>query len=297
MYSQDVRVIAFKLYRKINSLRKVSRIIDTSHSTVSRWMNFFSKAPRKISQKKLDKPEILNAIELFIKTHPFAIVKDVQKLIVKEFNISPSYELCRLLLKKLNFSRKRARYFSVSKNAEQKLNEFLTKREQFVNQNRLFVSIDETSFGRNYLPASGYSKRGKRLNIKRPFCSVKTSSVVSAVCIGQKLQFFKKFGSFNTDSFLDFLCGLDYPENTVILMDNVSFHHSKKVIEFLEFRNWDVLFTPPYSPIFNPIEGVFSIVKRYYQKFLHIENAFKSVTDNHIRGFFRGSFKATNQLE
>jgi transposase len=250
-----------------------------------------------MSQKKLDKPEILNAIELFIKTHPFAIVKDVQKLIVKEFNISPSYELCRLLLKKLNFSRKRARYFSVSKNAEQKLNEFLTKREQFVNQNRLFVSIDETSFGRNYLPASGYSKRGKRLNIKRPFCSVKTSSVVSAVCIGQKLQFFKKFGSFNTDSFLDFLCGLDYPENTVILMDNVSFHHSKKVIEFLEFRNWDVLFTPPYSPIFNPIEGVFSIVKRHYQKFLHIENAFKSVTDNHIRGFFRGSFKATNQLE
>jgi transposase len=75
MYSQDVRVIAFKLYRKINSLRKVSRIIDTSHSTVSRWMNFFLKAPRKMSQKKLDKPEILNAIELFIKTHPFAIVQ------------------------------------------------------------------------------------------------------------------------------------------------------------------------------------------------------------------------------
>jgi hypothetical protein len=52
----------------VNSLRKVSRIIDTSHSTVSRWMNFFLKAPRKMSQKKLDKPEILNAIELFIKT-------------------------------------------------------------------------------------------------------------------------------------------------------------------------------------------------------------------------------------
>lgn len=91
--------------------------------------------------------------------------------------------------------------------------------------------------------------------------------------------------------------GLDYPENTVILMDNVSFHHSKRVIEFLEFKNWDVLFTPPYSPVFNPIEGVFSIVKRYYQKFLHIENAFKSVTENHIKAFFDGSFKATKQLE
>lgn len=297
MYSQDVRDIALKLYNKINSLRKVSRIIDTSHSTISRWINCFIRNTRKNRGQKLDKPEILDAIELFIKTHPFSTVKDVQKLIKTEFEVSPSYELCRLLLKKLNFTRKKARYFSVSKNAEQKLQEFLTKRECFVKENRLFISIDETSFGRNYLPASGYSKKGKRLNIKRPFCSVKTSSVVSAIGIGHKLEFVKKFGSFDTESFLEFLYGLDYPENTVILMDNVSFHHSKRVIEFLEFKNWDVLFTPPYSPVFNPIEGVFSIVKRHYQKFLHIENAFKSVTENHIKAFFGGSFKAIKQLE
>jgi transposase len=297
MYPQEVRKIAFNLYTRIKSLRKVSRIIETSHSTISRWINFSYKNYRKTRSKILEKPSILSSIELFLHTHPFCSIKDIQKLINKEFEIYPSRELCRLTLKKLNFTRKRARYFSVSKNSEEKLSEFLRKREMFIKEKRLFVSVDETSFGRNYLPASGYSKKGQRLNVRRPFSYIKTSSVVCCVAKGHGLKYCKKKGSFDTESFIDFLQSLEYPEKTVILMDNVKFHHSKKVIDLLENKKWDYLFTPPYSPIFNPIEGVFSIVKRHYQKFLNIEDAFNSVSDSHIQAFFKGSFKATEQLE
>jgi transposase len=52
---------------------------------------------------------------------------------------------------------------------------------------------------------------------------------------------------------------------------------------------------PPYSPVFNPIEGVFSIVKRHYHRHRRIEPAFASVTSDQVAGFFRGSFKAQHR--
>jgi transposase len=48
-----------------------------------------------------------------------------------------------------------------------------------------------------------------------------------------------------------------------------------------------LLFTPPYSPWFNPIEGVFSIVKRHYYKHGNINAAFACVEARHTAAFFR----------
>lgn len=51
----------------------------------------------------------------------------------------------------------------------------------------------------------------------------------------------------------------------VVIMDNVSFHKSKEVIKLFEQHNVIPLFIPPYSPCCNPIEEVFSVMKRYYR--------------------------------
>ena len=291
MYSQDVRTIAMRLYHKVKSLRKVASIIETSHSTISRWNSSVFQV-RKIQNRKIEYPCIIDAMNLYITTHPFASIKDVQKLILDQFKTIASLELVRVAIKRNNFTKKRARYFSIPKNDKEKLDNFLQRRKMFVDENRIFVSIDETSFGRNYLPASGYSKKGTRLMIKRPFISIQTSSVVAAVAVNYPLRYFKKSGSFNTDSYCEFLESLDFPENSVLVMDNVSFHHSIKAKDLIKTRGWDVLFVPPYSPVFNPIEGVFSIVKRHYQKFMNIPEAFTSVTNKHLISFFRGSFNA-----
>jgi transposase len=44
-------------------------------------------------------------------------------------------------------------------------------------------------------------------------------------------------------------------------MDNHRAHHSKAVLEFLKIREAEVLFMPPSSSYFNPIETVWSWVK------------------------------------
>jgi len=295
MYSSDFKSLAIKLYHKIKSLRKVSIMIETSHSSISRWINYNYKT-RKIAYKKLDRPVIIDSIILYINSHPFCSIRDIHNMLLKIFKLSVSLELIRLCIKKNNFTKKRARYFSKPKNDEEKLVEFLDKRQQYNNEGRKFISIDESSFGRNYLPAIGYSKKGERLYVKRPKSNIITKSVVTAVSIGDPIVFLKKSGSFNTESYCNFLNSLSFPSKSVLLMDNVRFHHSLKVRELASNKGWDILYVPPYSPVFNPIEGVFSIVKRHYQKFLNIEESFASVSGKHIESFFRYSFNATSRF-
>jgi transposase len=47
----------------------------------------------------------------------------------------------------------------------------------------------------------------------------------------------------------------------VVVMDNLQVHKSKKVRELIEGVGAEVLFLPPYSPDFSPIEEAFSKVK------------------------------------
>lgn len=47
----------------------------------------------------------------------------------------------------------------------------------------------------------------------------------------------------------------------VLVIDNASFHKSKKIIEILESVGCRVLFLPPYSPDFNPIEHYWTAIK------------------------------------
>jgi transposase len=52
----------------------------------------------------------------------------------------------------------------------------------------------------------------------------------------------------------------------VVVIDNASFHKSKKVIALIEAVNCRVIFLPPYSPDFNPIEHHWTAVKNAIRK-------------------------------
>ena len=47
----------------------------------------------------------------------------------------------------------------------------------------------------------------------------------------------------------------------VVVMDNLSAHKGEEVRELVEGRGCEVLFLPPYSPDYNPIEEAFSKTK------------------------------------
>jgi transposase len=52
----------------------------------------------------------------------------------------------------------------------------------------------------------------------------------------------------------------------VVVLDNCSVHHATLVSETLEECGVNVLFLPPYSPDFNPIELMWAYVKKILKK-------------------------------
>ncbi len=68
-------------------------------------------------------------------------------------------------------------------------------------------------------------------------------------------------------------------------MDNVRFHKTKEVTEYI-INNNSVLYIPPYSPQFNPIEEVFSQLKSYLKKGLNIHDSVNKITPVHLGNYY-----------
>jgi transposase len=290
MYPIDRRKMALRIYSFFNSLRKTAVLLQVSHSTISRWLKNQSRKQYTKTKNKIYKSDvIIETIRIAIHNDPFISITKLSILLKETMHITVSKELVRLAIAKLGLSKKKARFYGEPNNLKEKTTTFLEHRDAYIKQNRRFLSIDETSFGRNGINTFGYSKIGSPLYIKKKQARMTTTS--SVCCTYSDGTFVNKniYGSFNTERFSDFLNTLDTQKNDVILMDNVRFHHSKSVAELLKRKNVDILFVPPYSPWFNPIELCFSIVKREYYKSQDIAKSYSALTCKHILSFFKKS--------
>jgi transposase len=81
----------------------------------------------------------------------------------------------------------------------------------------------------------------------------------------------------------------------IVVMDNLSAHKGERVRELIEGRGCEVLYLPPYSPDFNPIEEAFAKIKGVLRKaearnrealIEAIGRAISAVTARDVRGFF-----------
>jgi len=64
------------------------------------------------------------------------------------------------------------------------------------------------------------------------------------------------------------------PKQSVIVMDNASFHRKNKLFPLTEPFGHRLIFLPPYSPELNPIEFFWSWLKRFLQKTLRCHDSF-----------------------
>ena len=292
MYSLDVRKQALNIYSKVQSLRKTSLLLDIHFSSISRWVAQLERkpySPRKYSKEAI----IVDSIRTILQTEPLTSGRVLTQKLKNAFNIQISRELVRVVIKKLGFTRKKARFISIPKNYEQKKDAFLQLRESLAGKR--FFSIDETGFGRNSFIDKGYALKGHKLYIAKRQPRMTSLSVCACASEQGWIGFSKKEGSFNHESFLQFLKSLEIPPSSVLLLDNVSFHHSKNVKEYLSSKNITPLFTPPYSPWFNPIEGCFSLVKKAFTFYEKIEDAFLSLKQSQFKAFFEKSLKAVER--
>jgi len=274
MHSIDKRLICRNIYNlNLFSLRKIALIVNVSHMTVKRWIQqndneIHTTRYDRIRRKTIKSgTPVVEAIKSMIKANPLMLVDDIKhKLyLLFGFEISKSF-LSSIMRTKCNFTRKKVKFFGKTENNEELVKDFIIKRSNFIACNKKFISLDETSFSRKGKDVFGFSSKGEKIKIKRPWKWLTTKSCLSCLYQNGKLQYDIIDGSYNKEKFLNALSKFSFVKGNVVIMDNLKIHHSKEVLDFFQSKGIDVLFIPPYSPWYNPIENVFALIKMEFYK-------------------------------
>ena len=130
-----------------------------------------------------------------------------------------------------------------------------------------FVFVDECSSNTSLAPLYGWARKGERANLSVPRNWGKNITLISS--IGKERGMGASLvveGSTNTMVFETYLQEVLCPtleKGQVVVMDNLSAHKGQRVRHLIEARGCELIYLPPYSPDFNPIEGAFSKLKGY----------------------------------
>lgn len=293
MYSRDLRRAAMHAYTKTNSLRNVAALLNVCHTTVMRWLK--SGDARVVYPQRASKGRMLtDFIRQAVTQDPFMTTRRLATVIRETHNVSVSRELVRCVLKRTGVTLKKAKFFGRPHDVAERTLDFVTRRDALLREGRRFVSLDETAFGRHHPAVYGYAPRGQQLYMRRTPARITTTSVLAAVSSDGQASFQRQPGSYNTSSFLAALETFPLHRDTVVLLDNVSFHHARAIKDFANQRGLVLLYVPPYSPWFNPVEGVFSVAKRHYYRHGSIDAALAAVTPQHVMSFFAESMRQTH---
>jgi transposase len=113
------------------------------------------------------------------------------------------------------------------------------------------------------------ARRGARARGKVPRNWGQPTSLVGALSLGGLETAATVQGAFDGPAFCAFIEHFLAPllrVGQVVVMDNLSVHKARRVRELIEARGCQVLFLPPYSPDFSPIEQCFSKIKETLRK-------------------------------
>jgi transposase len=126
------------------------------------------------------------------------------------------------------------------------------------------VFIDETWAKTNMTRPRGRSLRGSRLVAKVPHGHWKTTTFLAALRTTGLTAPLVVDGAINGDLFLGYVRQQLVPtlrRGDIVIMDNLSSHKRAGVRQAIELAGARLVYLPPYSPDFNPIEQAFSKFK------------------------------------
>ncbi|MCC4234123.1 IS630 family transposase [Sphingobium soli] len=131
------------------------------------------------------------------------------------------------------------------------------------------VFIDETWTATNMTRSHGRCQRGERLRMGYPHGHRKTTTLVAGLRMTGMVAPMVLDGPINGDwfeAYVDQVLVPDLRRGDVVIMDNLSSHKRASVRDLIEAAGARLIFLPPYSPDFNPIEKAFARLKAMLRK-------------------------------
>ena len=162
------------------------------------------------------------------------------------------------------------------------------------------VYLDDSGVNIGMTQIYGRSLGGTRCIDHAPLNTPKNTTILSSVRLNGKTAYTTYSGGTTKEKFVDYLENVLIPtlkDGDVLIMDNMRSHHVKEVAETVSKsnKNLTILYLPPYSPDFNPIEMMWSKIKAILRKLkirdneklpLAVKYAFNCISVSDCLGWF-----------
>lgn len=279
------------MYQDVRSFRRVSANLKVGKSTVNRWWTKFQasfktnryQVRKKKTRSRRPKFSLLQEQLQALFTTSFVdkfSLRQFQGLLDTLAEKRPSLSWIRTSLRACSVSRRR---FRISKTCPKTKEKTLEEYKSFWSLLKGFkdeeiMSIDETGFCSDGTFHYGYFNMGRTPEFAKTPRRLKKSLALAVLPSGA-VHYQLQSDAFNKVSFSSFVKDLlKLVPGTVkaVIMDNVTFHRSSDAL--FTAQGIQVLRIPPYTPQANPIEEVFSLMKRTFRNNLGTEGFNEAVS-------------------
>jgi transposase len=134
---------------------------------------------------------------------------------------------------------------------------------------RSLVFVDEMGTNISLSPLGAWAPKGERAYCSVPRNRGKNTTLLSSMSMEGMGPSLAVEGATNRELFETYVERILAPtlrRGQVVVMDNLTAHKGERVKELIEGRGCELLYLPPYSPDFNPIEEAFAKIKSLMRK-------------------------------
>ena len=283
-----LRIMMVIMKIKKCSTELISKIIGFNQRTVKFWLDKYSKysieglmdakkSGRKSRITDNDKEEVLNEIKTSNNiecNNKYTTGSLISEFIQKKLNKFLSRSSTYYLMKKVGLVKLKPRPRHEKNNPklmDEWLDQFPYKITEIQNENpsknvRIYYQ-DESRYGQMTIQSGIWSIAGERPEFLNQY-NFLNAWIYGAINPQDGKHFgliLPKLDSLNMQIFLDqFSTTIAKNEHVVMVLDGSRAHSNKKI---LLPKNITLHFLPPYSPQLNPIERLWSFIKRNYLSF------------------------------
>ena len=270
-YSDDIREKVLKALHEGQMAKEVAKRFDVCISWVYKIKKRFELtgsykalprcgAPRKMTEADMKK------LALLVKENPSATLDELKEL----GNFSVGRTTIYRALNELDITYKKKMLFAAEQNREdvkQNRQEWVEKSQSWDINNLVF--LDESSIKTSMVSLYGWGLSGERVKDYVPDARWKSLSILSSLRIDGSTEAMVYEGGLTGDLFKAWLKECLLPtlrKDDIVIMDNMSSHKVEGVQEIISSVGARIEYLPPYSPDFNPVEHLWSKVKKYLRK-------------------------------
>jgi transposase len=168
------------------------------------------------------------------------------------------------------------------------------------------IFLDETGSLLNLTLRFGRAPAGKRASAPRPTAHGTCITTIAALSLTGMTTAMCFEGTLHGGVFCYFIQHFLWPflqPGKVLILDNARAHYDPEALDLIRSSGADILFLPPYSPEWNPIELSWSVIKQFLKKreartkedlYQAMAQALQLITPEKARAFFRHCLSVPN---